>query len=266
MLPALMTGLTGDPRLDAFISPEPNSGCWIWLGTTQRGYGVASIGDGTGRQELAHRLIYQMLVGPTTPRQPLDHLCRNPLCVNPAHLEQVDDRVNLLRGRTITAVNAARTHCPEGHPYTGDNLYVAPDGARHCRACRREARRRSNARNAGLAIPIMVPRREIPDDFVVPTVAAVSEHIASSRPLRVVALPPAARTHCPSGHPYAGENLIIAKNGARVCRTCSCKRTREYQARRRAIEKAAKTHWSNSPPASMSEKEVRTTSTEGVIQ
>lgn len=35
-----------------------------------------------------------------------------------------------------TQVNARKTHCPQGHPYAGDNLYVQPNGDRKCRACR----------------------------------------------------------------------------------------------------------------------------------
>lgn len=35
---------------------------------------------------------------------------------------------------------ASRTHCPQGHPYAGDNLYVKPSGGRVCRQCKRDRR------------------------------------------------------------------------------------------------------------------------------
>ena len=44
------------------------------------------------------------------------------------------------------ATNAAKTHCPQGHPYEGDNLYVNPRGQRKCRECLREDKRRYYAR------------------------------------------------------------------------------------------------------------------------
>lgn len=51
--------------------------------------------------------------------------------------ENMKDRVR--HGRDI---NAAKTHCPQGHPYAGDNLYISPQGYRQCRACGRESARR----------------------------------------------------------------------------------------------------------------------------
>lgn len=52
-------------------------------------------------------------------------------------LEPVTQRENLLRGETITARNAAKTHCPRGHAYTAENTYVRPRGSRECRTCNR---------------------------------------------------------------------------------------------------------------------------------
>jgi hypothetical protein len=76
----------------------------------------------------------------------LDHLCRVRHCANPAHLEPVDCRTNLLRGNTVTAKWASRTHCQGGHPYDEVNTYITSEGARLCRICnaarQRERRRR----------------------------------------------------------------------------------------------------------------------------
>ena len=65
----------------------------------------------------------------------LDHLCRNRKCVNPKHLESVTHRENILRGETIMAENARKTHCWRGHPLSGKNLKLKPNGHRQCRAC-----------------------------------------------------------------------------------------------------------------------------------
>lgn len=68
----------------------------------------------------------------------IDHLCRNPLCVRPDHLEQVTPRENLLRGVGPSAKAAKKTHCPQGHPYAGENLGIHRNGNRWCRTCHRE--------------------------------------------------------------------------------------------------------------------------------
>lgn len=120
--------------------------CWIWEGSTngKGGYGVMSLPpahrSGKADKEYAHRLMYTWRVGEIPPGMEIDHLCRNRLCVNPAHLEAVTRRENQARGvGTFTAVNAPKTACPVGHPYDESNTYVHPlTGYRQCRVCRRE--------------------------------------------------------------------------------------------------------------------------------
>jgi hypothetical protein len=71
-------------------------GCWMWLGArTPQGYGRVSY---EGQVWGAHRLAYTLLVNEITPGYVLDHLCRTPPCVNPAHLEPVTRAVNTRRG------------------------------------------------------------------------------------------------------------------------------------------------------------------------
>ena len=111
------------------------SGCLEWTGATAgRGYGV--IGDEDRRMCYVHRAMYEYHREPIPDGKVIDHLCRNIVCCEPEHLEVVDTRTNLLRGIGPTAINAAKTHCPQGHMYDKANTYwETATGGRHCRQC-----------------------------------------------------------------------------------------------------------------------------------
>lgn len=108
--------------------------CWIWTaGLTHAGYGNARI---RRRSFLAHGIAYRACVGPVPEGLELDHLCRVKACVNPTHLEPVTHWENTMRGVGVGPRNAAKTHCPKGHPYSGANLYIIPStGGRACLTC-----------------------------------------------------------------------------------------------------------------------------------
>lgn len=128
-------------RLFGRIVKEP-SGCWIWTGATTRGYGVIGRGRRGQGTTLTHRAAYELLVGPIPIDRPhLDHLCRQPLCCNPAHLEPVTQMEN--NARQWAAMR--KPHCPRGHEFTPENTYRIPStGSRMCRQCVR-ARERATA-------------------------------------------------------------------------------------------------------------------------
>ena len=126
--------------------------CWEWTAShNQRGYGQFASGsrkDDTRQLVLAHRHAYLSLIGPIPEGLEPDHLCRNHACTNPLHVELISHRLNVLRGVSPSAQAAQKTHCPQGHPYSGANLCIRVDGRRQCRSCRRERDRRYRSKAA----------------------------------------------------------------------------------------------------------------------
>ncbi len=123
-------------RFSAMVSPEPNSGCWLWLGCIDpNGY---SCMRGEFGNRKAHQVAYELYKGPIPEALQLDHLCRVRTCVNPDHLEAVTQVENIRRGMG-GSVNASKTHCPSGHPYNESNTFHRLVGVgRECRTCRRD--------------------------------------------------------------------------------------------------------------------------------
>ena len=124
---------------------EKTDSCWLWVGhTASNGYGRV-VFDGVS--QAAHRVAYKILVGPIPEGSELDHVksrgCISRACVNPAHLEPVTHRENTLRGETITAAAAAKSHCPRGHALVEGNLVPSSlrNGRRGCLTCSRERAR-----------------------------------------------------------------------------------------------------------------------------
>jgi hypothetical protein len=102
--------------------------CWLWTGTlATNGYGIMWTGEKT---RVAHRLVFELLIGDVPEGLELDHLCRVRHCVRPDHLEPVTHAENMLRAR--------RSHCKRGHERTAVNIRITKRGSRQCIPCHRE--------------------------------------------------------------------------------------------------------------------------------
>src|SRR5262245_5795537 len=113
------------------------NGCLFWTGCrTKLGYGRFNVCD-PARVGLAYRWWWEQANGLVPEGLELDHLCRNPPCVEPTHLEAVTHKTNLLRGEGVSAKHARKTHCDFGHLYDESNTYRRKNGSRECRVCQK---------------------------------------------------------------------------------------------------------------------------------
>ena len=191
-------------RLTSRVRVE-DSGCWVWTGCTTNGYGKISV---DGKSEQAHRASYVAHIGPIPSGLQLDHLCRNRACVNPAHLEPVTNRENVLRGVGASALNARKTHCVNGHPLSGGNLMLQQKKRgieRVCRECNRTELRQWRAKTADKRAAAFQPKPK-PE-------------------------------HCRKGHPFT--EVRHGPNGKEWRQCAECRREREVRRRLAAKEKRA---------------------------
>lgn len=188
---------------------QRTEGCWEWLGAIDKrpgyGYGAWSWRDsvsGESKRTGAHRMAYWLTNGEIRQGLQVDHLCRNRICVNPAHMELVSPRENTMRGMGPSAENAKKSNCPRGHEY--DATQPGRYGVmRYCWRCRAEqsaqSHLRSNERKRAAGIHVGIPTKE--------------------------------RTHCPYGHEYDG----VSRTGQRTCKACSRRKTAAYRARSKSV-------------------------------
>lgn len=163
------------------VSPEPNTGCWLWLGpTNHRGYGKIGKTSIFRRDMQAHRGAYMAFVGLIPTGLEIDHKCNCRSCVNPDHLQPVTRQVNakLIQSRD-------RRACRKGHAYTPENTYWdTKRGWRQCNICRDAAQAKAASRRKAK------PRIE------------------------------KSKTHCRNGHEITEANTYVRPNGWTECRAC----------------------------------------------
>ena len=177
---------------------DEKTGCWLWVGArTPRRSGLWY---GVFNHVYAHRIAYELHKGPIPKGLVIDHWCSIGLCVNPSHLQAVTQAENChwtaMRGRS--GPRRQPTHCPHGHPYAGDNLYLHKGVHRMCRTCVRENTRRWRVKQ-----PVLPKKGNFN----------------------------ARKTHCKFGHEYTAANTAVLKTGERLCRTCHRERARVNRAR-----------------------------------
>ena len=122
---------------------DPSLGrCWVWTGGSSCGTGNSSpygVFWANGTSHRAHVFSYKTFVGPIPDGLDLDHFaCDRTLCVNPDHLRPATKRVNILRSTGPAAINAEKTHCPQGHAYDEQNTRINSQGRRVCIICARK--------------------------------------------------------------------------------------------------------------------------------
>lgn len=132
-----------------WVHVDKSGECWLWTAGMSQGYGYIAYMKGKAVRTIkAHRWAYEDAYGLIPPDLEIDHLCRNRGCVRPSHLEAVPHRLNVLRGEGLCAKNAAKSHCPYGHPYDSTNTRWRSSGGRDCKICR-AARKKASRTGQG---------------------------------------------------------------------------------------------------------------------
>lgn len=126
-------------RISRRITINQISGCWTYPTNYKDGYARIKIHN---RQSFVHRAAYIYCRGDIPNGLSLDHVvargCQHRNFCNPYHLEPVTHQENVLRGRSLMALNARKTHCKRGHPFTAENTLILKCGSRACRTCAAE--------------------------------------------------------------------------------------------------------------------------------
>jgi hypothetical protein len=143
-----MSTLSLQERFNQLMIPEPNTGCWLWIGAVgwdtrdeiRREYG--RFWDGEKNRSATH-ISLELDGRPVTVGKVACHICDFTICVNPEHLVVKSQSWNqwdsVQKGRHR---NTKKIHCPQGHLYSKENTYLSPRGQRFCKLCKYESKLR----------------------------------------------------------------------------------------------------------------------------
>lgn len=223
------------------INPEiahNGTPCWLWTVIDKvSGYGRFKKKGVIG---FAHVIACRMFAGPIPEDLSCDHLCRRRNCVNPAHIEYVPIRVNILRGTAPSALNSTKTRCKAGHDFGPNNTRIDSRGGRQCAICNRARDERHRRRSGmqpkrigtckrGHAITGYNAKQKGNGKYH----CRICHNIANRdrrRRLRQGQPTIYKGTHCKNGHPFDGFNSFIRSNHARGCRQCCRDAARKQKA------------------------------------
>lgn len=123
-------------RIDRLVDKSDPSGCWIWLGKKQGGYGMVVSAGRNGRQLLVHRVLWESVNGPMPEGKESGHRCpagARKDCVNPGHIEAIthaENQLDIYGGR-----------CASGRHLMAESARTYSDGHRACLPCHNEHQR-----------------------------------------------------------------------------------------------------------------------------
>lgn len=129
-------------------------GCWWWEGRVGGGYGQHAV---CGVRVVAHRVAYELLVGAVTSDLHIHHVCRNPLCCNPAHMEVMTPGEHA----RLHAASRYAVCCNRGHVWLKDTTRIRTSGSRQCRVCRsinRKRKRRARRKRNRAEVEVVLAR------------------------------------------------------------------------------------------------------------
>jgi hypothetical protein len=135
-------------RFFAKVKKGAGDECWLWTASLDgKGYGQFWTGL-FGSCSRAHRVSYVFARGPIPEGMSLHHLCEVKHCVNPDHLQVCTHQENMTTGKwgvkqlpRCAAWQLAKTHCPQGHPLSGENALKLTGNRKQCKICLRAAQK-----------------------------------------------------------------------------------------------------------------------------